>query len=72
MMNSISGGKKRELHGFMIIESINWAGWCYCSEEDNPDLNPIKRYYIYLYFYICVYIYVYMHGFIYITLVVII
>lgn len=43
MMSTLVGGKKRELHGFIISENINWAGWCYCSEDDNPDLNPIKR-----------------------------
>ena len=37
------GGKRRELHGWIVTESPNWAGWCYCSEQDNPHLNPLKR-----------------------------
>ena len=37
------GGKKRELHGWIVTENPNWAGWCYCSEQDNPHLNPLKR-----------------------------
>ena len=37
------GGKKRSMYGYVVTENIHWAGWVYVDENDNPDINPVKK-----------------------------
>jgi len=36
-------GKKRKIHGYIVTEDSQWAGWVFVDEEDNPDISPVKR-----------------------------
>lgn len=37
------GGKMRLLHGFLVVDNVGWAGWCYCSDQSNPHLIPNNK-----------------------------
>lgn len=36
-------GKKRKIHGYVVTEDAQWAGWVFIDEDDNPDISPVKR-----------------------------